>query len=341
MKILVVTQTVDKQNTTLGFFHGWLMEMSKWFEFVHVICLFEGGHDLPENVSVHSLGKESGLSKIKYVFNFYKYIWKYRREYDAVFVHMNQEYVLLGGLFWKIFSKNIFFWRNHPRGNVWTRISVFFSKKVFCTSKDSFTARFKKTILMPVGVDTELFRQIPSLLRNKNSICMVGRISPIKNIDLGISAVKYMIDSGKQVSLTVVGSVLPRDEKYYSSLVSFVEKNNLGSFVKFSKAVGAEKLPEIYGSHEICLNLTESGSFDKTIVESASCGAVPLVSNKSLAGFLSDVCITQNSIQSVAESLEKLLRHDVRLDIEKSLKDFVEKNNLKNLMDKLVEEMHV
>ena len=339
MKILVITQTVDIENTTLGFFHSWLKEISKDFDSVHVICLSEGKHDLGKNVFVHTLGKDQGISKISYVLKFYYFIWKYRFEYDKVFVHMNQEYILLGGIFWKILKKDIFFWRNHPYGNIWTRIAIFFSKKVFCTSSRSFTAKYENAVLMPVGIDTNLFKPVSGVQRNKSSICMVGRISPIKKIDLGLSLMKYLINSGMQVSLTIVGIVLPRDQEYYLSLVSFVKKNKLGSFIKFVKAVPQNLLPEIYSSHQIILNLTEDGSFDKTIVEAVACGAIPLVANVSLSSFLPDVCITQSDVESIAESIRPLFQYDTKVKIEKDLAVFADKNSLDNLMKKLTQEI--
>ena len=72
MKLLILTQKVDKNDDVLGFFHGWILEFAKNYEKVTVICLYEGKHDLPENVKVLSLGKERGVSKLKYILNFYK-----------------------------------------------------------------------------------------------------------------------------------------------------------------------------------------------------------------------------------------------------------------------------
>ena len=102
MKLLIITQKVDKQDAVLGFFHRWLLEFTKNFEKITVICLERGVFDLPHNAKVLSLGKEQGKSRVKYLWNFYKYIWSERKNYDTVFVHMNQEYVLLGAPIWKI-----------------------------------------------------------------------------------------------------------------------------------------------------------------------------------------------------------------------------------------------
>ena len=58
MKLLIITQKVDINDPVLGFFHRWLEEFAKHYEFVTVICLEKGEHRLPENVKVLSLGKE-------------------------------------------------------------------------------------------------------------------------------------------------------------------------------------------------------------------------------------------------------------------------------------------
>ena len=60
MKLLICTQKVDKNDDLLGFFHAWIAEFAQNCEGVTVVCLFRGEVDLPENVRVLSLGKESG-----------------------------------------------------------------------------------------------------------------------------------------------------------------------------------------------------------------------------------------------------------------------------------------
>ena len=82
MKLLICTQVVDKNHPILGFFHRWIEEFAKHCDTVEVICLFEGEHTLPANVHVHSLGKEEGKNRLKYLIRFYAYIWNLRNEYD-------------------------------------------------------------------------------------------------------------------------------------------------------------------------------------------------------------------------------------------------------------------
>ena len=218
-------------------------------------------------------------------------------------------------------------------------MAIYLSTKVFCTSNASFTARFNKTIIMPVGVDTALFKAIDGISRKKYSISMIGRIAPIKRIDLGLKALHSLISSGKQGTLHIVGKALPKDFNYMNSLNKYVEEKNLSRYVYFLDAVSPPKLPEVYSSYEICLNLTEDGSFDKTIVESSSCGAIPLVSNKSLVNLLPESCITEPSPESISKSIQKVLDAHQKLEIQEKLKLFVQSQSLTLLMEKLFKEM--
>ena len=61
MKLLILTQKVDKNDPILGFFHRWVEEFARHCEQVTVIALGVGEYDLPQNVRVFSLGKEQHL----------------------------------------------------------------------------------------------------------------------------------------------------------------------------------------------------------------------------------------------------------------------------------------
>jgi glycosyltransferase involved in cell wall biosynthesis len=252
---------------------------------------------------------------------------------------MNQEYVLLAGLYWRLRGIPVYMWRNHPAGSALTRVAVFFSTKVFCTSNQSFTARFKKSVIMPAGIDTNMFRPVTNVVRKKYSVCMVGRLSPVKRPDVALEAVETLISRGVQVSLSIIGPVLDRDIKYAEGLKKFVAEKNLSTVVHFFSGVSPDKLPEVYSSYEICLNLTPAGSFDKTIVESAACGAIPLVVNESLSSMLPVVCITSISKESIASSIERLIDATEQLKIQKDLERFVESQSLSSLVEKLFVEM--
>lgn len=309
MKILIITQKVDKDDTVLGFFHGWIKEFATKYEHVYVVCLEKGRFDLPDNISVLSLGKESGQSKLKYVYSFYKYIWQLRHRYDVVFVHMNEEYALLGGLYWKILGKKVVFWRNHPEGGIKTRIAVWVSDKVFCTSTFSFTADYKKTKIMPVGIDTQVFKRNLSVQKIPNSILVFGRISPIKKIEVFIDACHILQSRGLNFKATIVGDVLPAYEDYYLKLRQ--KSLLLGDKIKFKAGIPNPEASNLYNQFEIYVNMTPSGSFDKTILEAAAAGTISICSNRSLLSLLGkDFVFKENSAASLAEKIQRVLCMD-------------------------------
>lgn len=292
MKLLIITQKVDKNDPTLGFFHKWIEELARRFESVVVICLGVGKYNLAKNVKVFSLGKEKGASRLKYLSRFYKYIWKERNNYDLVLVHMNEEYVLLGWKFWKLFGKKIFLWRNHAKGSILTRMAVLFSNKVFYTSPSSFTARFKKSIIMPVGIDTNFFKPDPSIVKKPYSILFLGRISPVKRVEVFVEALKNLkID----FFATIAGAPTIKDLEYEKMIRNKVSSYGLKDRVSFFGAVNQEGALRLYREHELYVNLTPPGSMDKTIFEALSVGLKVLSTNKDLEKISPNVTVVNDN----------------------------------------------
>lgn len=342
MKLLILTQKVDKEDPVLGFFHSWILELSKNSEKISVICLEKGNFDLPRNVEVFSLGKESGRSKIKYLKNFFNLIIGLHREYNSVFVHMNQEYILLGGFIWKIMGKKVFMWRNHHAGSILTDIAALFCKKVFCTSKFSYTAKYKKTEFMPVGIDTSVFNtelRIKNYELSKNKILFLSRMSPIKRPELLIEALGILNKKNIGFVCDFYGDSLPKDEDYYNSLKNKSAETGLNKQINFYKGVPNYETPKIYSEHDIFVNLSSSGMYDKTIFEAMACGCLILASNDNLRGQIGDEFVfKQENVEELAIKLKKMLEYteDQRTDAVKELKNFAEKHSLKALIDKLV-----
>ncbi len=308
MNILLITQAVDKQNTTLGFFTRWIEEFAKNSDKVFVICLYEGEHNFNDNkkIKIYSLGKDRGLSKFQILINFFKILFKLRKEYQNVFVHMNQEYIVLAGIFWRLYRKKVFFWRNHPMGDFLTNVAVYFSFKVFATAKGAYVNRFSKTEIMPVGVDNYLFKNNSSS-RKKGQILMLGRISPIKRIEAGLEIVSRLVASSFDIKLIIVGDFLPKDRVYFSFLENFVKSAKISEFVEFRKGVPFSKTSDFYNQSEFFLNFTSSGSFDKTIIEALSCGCKVLTTNSSVKDILPKYSYCIDDSESRFEAFKELM----------------------------------
>lgn len=337
MKLLIVTQKVDIRDDILGFFHRWIEECAKRFEAVTVICLEKGSHTLPASIPVLSLGKEQNKSRFTYLIRFYRYIWQTRRNYDVVLVHMNQEYVILGGLLWRMWGKKIGLWRNHPMGNLFTRIAVALSHMVFCTSPYSFTAPFPKTLLMPVGIDTEEFRPIGGA-RLPDSLVFFGRLTPIKKPEILIEALHILKQKNNLVSKTmIIGNAA--DAGYLESLTKKVSALKLHDYITFNPALPHQEVPTMLSKFEAYINTTPTGSMDKTIFEAMACETLAVVSNRALIGDIPDFLIfKENDPQSLGQTIEHLFLKSSteRRNLGIKLRQYVIKNHsLTALMDKL------
>ncbi|MFA6095602.1 MAG: glycosyltransferase family 4 protein [Candidatus Paceibacterota bacterium] len=343
MRLLLITQKADKNDPVLGFFHRWVIEFAKHFEEVIVICLEEGKHDLPANVKVFSLGKEAGRSKWKYAFNFYRHIFRERNNYDAVFIHMNQEYVLLGGIFWKIFRKKIYMWRNHHKGSEFTDMAAFFCDKIFCTSRYSYTAKYDKTALMPVGIDTSFFAKLPKARKAPRSVLFLGRIAPVKKPDLLLRALGRLARKGIAFSASIVGDALPKDSEYAESLRGIAREEGIADRVTFKPGVPNDATRDVYNAHEVSVNLSSSGMYDKTIFEAMACETVILASNENLRGLIDDRFIFKDSdLDELSSKLEALLAlpDAERSSLGGDLRSVVERNHSllllgSNLLEKI------
>ncbi len=330
MKLLIITQKVDRNDSILGFFHHWLEEFSKHFEKITVICLWRGEYHLPNNVNVLSLGKEGGTSKLKYLYRFYKYIWNERKNYDSVFVHMNQEYILMGAMFWKILGKKITMWRNHSSGNFLTRLAIYFSDKVFCTSSKSFSAKFDKTEIMPVGIDTNFFKPDDSISRKQNTILCLGRIAPIKKQDLFIESLGLLNQKEDEFMASIYGDPLPKDENYYLSLKKKAQVLEIENKVIFFQSVPNHTTPSIYASHNIFVNLSPDGLYDKTMFEAMSAGTLIVSPHSNLRGKINpELILDRVDAEDLAITLHNLLHLDSEKTnlIRNELRDYVEKNH--------------
>lgn len=355
MRLLFITQKVDRDDDFLGVYHEWIRKLAEKVERINVICLYRGKTELPNNIHVYSLGKEKSetgpptggrkfeiIKKFIYVINFYKYIWNLRGEYDKVFVHMNPEYVILGWKLWKLLGKRIFLWYNHPLGGLKARLAIFFANTVFHTSPQAFASRYQKAMRMPVGIDTDKFRKLP-MKKIKNSILYLGRISPIKNLEILIKAAEILDGKGVDFFLAIFGDPSKPSEYEYAKNIKqsaslLVNKKK----IQFFPSVPNNQTPTIYNQYEISVNLTPSGSFDKTIIEAITCGAVSVASNKAMAEIFPEnlqnqLMFKERDAGDLAEKLDRLLQlnRKARLIIADETRALVvEKHSLRELISR-------
>ncbi|MDB5266105.1 MAG: hypothetical protein JWM39_818 [Parcubacteria group bacterium] len=336
MKFLIVCQVVDTEDPVLGFFHEWIARLALRFESIAVICLKEGVHQLPGNVRVYSLGKEKGsVPGFMYGLRFLSLAWKLRAEYDRVFVHMNQEYILIAGWMWEILNKPVYLWRNHYAGSWLTDLAASTCTKVFCTSQHSYTAKYKKTVLMPVGVDLELFSMNRNIRREPHSILFLARVSPSKHPDILIEALGALLKRSISFIASIYGSPLPADMAYYGNLKARAESLGLHDRVRFYPGVSHEEAAAVFSAHEVFVNCSPSGMFDKTLFEAAACGCLVIAASQDFAAQAGPQAFFNGTAEDLATHLESLLTTEPDSDLKQRLTESASENSLDALMGRL------
>lgn len=369
MNLLILTQKADKNDPILGFFHAWIVRLAERFHAVTVICLEEGSHDFPANVRVISLGKEAVIRdanrdpkfslRIKYSWRFLKYIIRERKNYDAVFAHMNPEYIVLGGPIFKMLSKPIFLWYTHKSVNMRLRIAELFCKKIFTASKESFRLPSIKVIVMGHGIDVDLFG--PKIRNDRNGsgisndkkqvngeqtslqIITVGRISPVKDYETIFEAVKIASQALPGTTIGVVGEPISREDYSYLNILNQKYGDLISRGIVFLKgAIVPEKVPELLSNSDVFISASQTGSLDKAPLEAMASGVIALGSNDALKPILQPfgLYFTPGNAKELADKILKVHKMNNRLDLGMKLRENVVKNNsLESLIRKLAEEI--
>lgn len=351
MKLLIVTQKVDINDDVLGFFHRWIEEFARHCEKVTVICLQKGEYKLPENVRVLSLGKENFtdfknfrpyrlFQKLGYILNFYKHIWQERKNYDAVFVHMNSIYVVLGGLFWKILGNKIALWYTHKAVNLKLRLAEKLVDKIFTASKESFRLPSEKVEISGHGIDISKFesgkRKVESDKKDKFKIITAGRIAEVKNLHFLAEAADILKNKSFNFSVKIAGApVLESDKIYFEKIKNLIQEKKLNDIIEFVGSIPNKDIGEFYQNGDLFVNFSDTGSIDKAILEAMACGLQILTSNEAFKNIVPSENFTAKNAEKIAQKIIYLF--NINNESNNILRNFVVENHiLDSLVNKII-----
>jgi glycosyltransferase involved in cell wall biosynthesis len=362
MRILIVTQKIDERDSVLGFMHGWISEFARNSESVVAICLEKGVVNLPENVHVFSLGKEGNESgimnqelgrKIRYSVRFLKLIFQLRNQYDVVFVHMNPEYVVLGGWFWKLFGKTVTLWYAHKSTPWHLKVAMFFTDIIFTSTKSGFRLESKKVKVVGQGIDTERFKNHESGIMSqelgkeeqKFRIVSVGRITPSKDYETLINALaKNKEEFLGKIIIDIYGPTSSTsDEQYLKNLKSQIVSAGLQNTIDFKGPLANSDLPEVLTKYDLFVNMGRTGSLDKAVPEAMAVGIPVLTCNEAfndvLGPFKGDLMYPVGDSEALSNRLKYVISmpFSERVELGKKLREIVVRDHsLKSFVQKII-----
>lgn len=316
MRLLITTQKVDQHDPVLGFFHRWLVEFAKHYEEVVCICLAEGAHSLPGNVRVLSLGKERQAGRMARLYRLIRYVLKEKENYDQVLVHMNPEYMVLFGWYWRLFQKPTALWYTHRHVNLQLRIAALFANVIFSSTPYSFRLKSTKARFIGHGIDTAGFSNDGARRETTPLIVSVGRITPIKHCEILIETAALLTKrlSGAFHIVFIGAPAKDADISYATEMRELVQARGLSGTVSFIGAVPYDTMKDWYSRAWISTNMVPAGGLDKAVIEAMAGGCIPLTSNKAFAGFFGPYADALTFPESDAEALAARIIAVIRND---------------------------
>lgn len=282
MRLLIITQKADRADPILGFFHRWLEEFGKKCEQVTVIAQSSGECALPENVTVVSMGKEAGRSKMMQIVRFWMMSWKLRRDYDAVFVHMTPIWVILGAPLWMLLRRPVYLWYEIKRGGWKLATAVLCVRKVFCATAHGMPKAHGKMVVTGHGIDTEMFRPEAGV-RERNLISSISRITPIKRIDVLVRAFARL--PAEYFFVIAGGPITDADEAEVLKLKALITELGLSERVRMTGPIVHEEARRLLQRSALLLHAC-GGGLDKIVLEAMACGTLVVSSSEAAKSVL-------------------------------------------------------
>jgi len=345
-KVLMFNLKVNLTDETLEFAINWVKEIAERCEHVDLITLEYSGEFIANNVSVFSLGKERGDSKMKQLLNLYQIVFSLllKNEYSFCFSHMNPLFIAFTGFFIRLKQIEIITWYAHRNASFPLRVGMFFSNKIISINEHSFPLITDKLFELGHGINLNLYKR-DNLTKRKDekTLLFVGRLSKIKQVEIIIKAVEILLSKSFLIKLYIIGDKSNVDDSYVLFLKKLVVIKYLDKSVFFIGRLSNKDTVPYYQNCFAHINCSPSNhSVDKTILEAMACGSLSLSSvlaAKETMGIYSNKLIFEDKNEiDLANKLEYWLKQDdAKIDtVTAYLYEKVHSmHSLKNLVNKL------
>lgn len=247
---------------------------------------------------------------------------------------MAPSWVIAIALLTKILKKKIYLWYAVWRGNWKLKMAVKLAYKIFCSMPEAFP--FKTRKLMPIGqgIDTDFFKP-DETKRRPNKVLYLGRISPIKKIDILLEAIselkKHQLELYNTIEMEIAGGPSNAgDEEYVVFLKKLAVGLGISEKIKWSGRIPHPQTVAIFQEADVVINMTPTGSFDKAMLEAMACGVLVVSSNSAWLRFFDEelrsrFLFGQDDSRNLAQKLNELfsLEPAIKFELRRKLRDVI------------------
>lgn len=272
MRLVFITQVLDRQDAILGFVPRWVEAFAAHVEAVRVIALSIGDvSGLPHNVDVRVVGRKGTFWRYMRYRSFLREALA-RQGFDTVFAHMIPRYSTVAARPARRAGARHFLWYTHGAVDDRLRRAERVVDAIFTASEESMRLETPKKVVTGHGIDLEHFDSRGVRPLGRPRILSVGRMTPSKDPLTLIDALALLRAEGRDVDLDVVGGGLAAgDDEYRQSVVRHIDERNLTSAVQLHDAVPYLRIPNHYRAASVVVNSSFTGSVDKVVLEAMAC----------------------------------------------------------------------
>jgi glycosyltransferase involved in cell wall biosynthesis len=272
VRLLFLTQVLDRGDAVLGFVHRWVAGLARRCERVRVIALAVGDtRGLPENVDSREVGRSGNALRWLRYRRFLKEAFG-QDSFDTVLAHMVPRYTLLAAGQARKHGARQFLWYTHGTVDERLERAEREVEAIFTASPESLRLETSKRVVTGHGIDLEHFDDRGELPDEPPRLLSVGRLTPAKDALTLVAALGLLAERGLDVGLDLVGGGLAAgDDKYEQLVRNEVARLGLERRVAFHGSVPYLDIPARYRSAFALVSASKTGSVDKVVLEAMAC----------------------------------------------------------------------
>lgn len=211
-----------------------------------------------------------------------------------------------------------------------------------------------KIDIVPPGVDTSHFYPIPEdeakefigIQPCDRLLLYVGRIEPLKGIDILLEAIAMMVHNGVKVCLSVIGGDPSLDpiveDNEMARLQALREEYGLGDMVAFLGKRGQDTLPYYYSAADAVVVPSHYESFGMVALEAMACGTPVVASQVGGLAFLvkdgeTGYTVPVEDPQALADTLTMLVDdYDLRQEMGARAAEFAKNYSWEMIAEQII-----
>lgn len=310
--VAYICRPLDPQNPNSATQVRWVRALAAEprIKHLHVITPRVRTFELPPNVTVHDNPRGRGGRLLGTALPFYRAALSIHEPLDFYFIVQGGPYPAFLLPVRLATRTPVYQWKAHPAVSRRMRFyASYCDDLVFTATPSSLPLQIPNRRVVGHGIDLELFQ--PEMRTRDRHLLVLGRIAPIKRIELAIDIVAAAEREGHAWPLDVIGPTSRSARAYLTQLQDQVRQLGVSDLVTFKGATSHADVPHLLSRYRAMLSLSHT-AFDKAVGEAMACGLPVLTTNPSvledlppdLRGHAALPEETQAQVEQIARVLE-------------------------------------